>query len=266
MRPPRRADRLLERGLDHRAVGIVRQQRGERALALLRPRSRRCARRRTPAGSSADRRRARRRWRRSRTRSPACCARARAARPAPTECANSGPRMISAPSSSACCAACCAPGALPPSSFTRSWMSGLLNSASAISAALRIDCAATPALPARRQRQDQSDLDLPGADLAAGCCRRRRLRAGEEIAAGEAARAAGQQRAAAMQRGKPMRHACAADGAGLAPAMLGTSAVSSAPTAQRRRHFSHGNQAFCRRIVNRMKRITNSYGSGHDAA
>ncbi len=135
--------RLLERGLDHGAVGIVRNERGERALALARPRSRRCDRRRTPAGSSADRRRARRHWRRSRTRSPERRARARPARPALTDCANSGPRMISAPSSSACCAACCAPGALPPSSFTRSWMSGLLNSASAISAALRIDCAAT---------------------------------------------------------------------------------------------------------------------------
>src|SRR5262249_6448333 len=64
-----------------------------------------------------------------------------------TVSANSGPRMISAPSSSACCAACWAPGTLPASSFTNSWRSGLLKSASAISAALRMDCAATPALP-----------------------------------------------------------------------------------------------------------------------
>ena len=120
-----------------------------------RRRNRRCARRRTPAGSSADRRRARRRWRRSRTRSPECRAGARPAPTALTDCANSGPRMISAPSSSACCAAGCAPCGVPPSSFTSSWMFGFLNSASAISAAFFIDCAATPALPLRRQRQDQ---------------------------------------------------------------------------------------------------------------
>src|SRR6516162_3887046 len=64
-----------------------------------------------------------------------------------TEAANSGPSMISAPSSTACCAPCCAPCGLPPSSLIRSWMLGFWNSASAISAAFFIDCAATPALP-----------------------------------------------------------------------------------------------------------------------
>src|ERR1700678_4530218 len=65
-----------------------------------------------------------------------------------TDNANSGPRMISAPSSSACCVACWAPCGLPPSSLIRSWMLGFWNSASAISAAFFIDCAATAALPA----------------------------------------------------------------------------------------------------------------------
>src|SRR6202000_2150884 len=64
-----------------------------------------------------------------------------------TDNANNGPRMISAPSLTACCAPCCAPCGLPPSSLTRSWMFGFWNSASAISAAFFIDCAATPALP-----------------------------------------------------------------------------------------------------------------------
>src|SRR3984957_9961591 len=65
-----------------------------------------------------------------------------------TDSANSGPRMISAPSSTACCVPCWAPCELPLSSLIRSWMLGFWNSASAISAAFFIDCAATPALPA----------------------------------------------------------------------------------------------------------------------
>ena len=64
-----------------------------------------------------------------------------------TDCANSGPTMISAPSLIACCAPACAVCGLPASSFTRSWMFGFLNSASAISAAFFIEVAATPALP-----------------------------------------------------------------------------------------------------------------------
>ena len=64
-----------------------------------------------------------------------------------TDAANSGPRTISAPSSSACCVPCWAPCGLPPSSLIRSWMLGFWNSANAISPAFFIDCAATPALP-----------------------------------------------------------------------------------------------------------------------
>src|SRR5215470_2893163 len=91
--------------------------------------------------------------------------RARAARPTgPTVSANSGPKMISAPSSSACCA----PGAPPPSSVTRSWRSGLLNSASAISAALRMDCAATAALPLADNGRIRPALTFPSPILAAG--------------------------------------------------------------------------------------------------
>jgi hypothetical protein len=86
-----------------------------------------------------------------------------------TVSANSGPRMISAPSSSACCAACWAPGALPASSFTSSWMSGLLNSAIAISAALRIDCAATAALPLADNGRIRPTLTLPSPIFADDC-------------------------------------------------------------------------------------------------
>src|SRR5262249_53899816 len=92
--------------------------------------------------------------------------RARAARPTgPTVSANSGPKMISAPSSSACCA----PGAPPPSSFTRSWRSGLLNSASAISAALRMDWAATAALPLADNGRIRPALTLPSPIWLAVC-------------------------------------------------------------------------------------------------
>src|ERR1700720_2822798 len=96
--------------------------------------------------------------------------RPRAARPTgATVSENSGPKMISAPSSSACCAACCAPGALPPSSLTRSWRSGLLNSASAISAALRMDWAATAALPLADNGRIRPALTLPSPILLDGC-------------------------------------------------------------------------------------------------
>jgi hypothetical protein len=37
-----------------------------------------------------------------------------------TDCANSGPTMMAAPSLSACCAANCAPCGVPPSSLIRS--------------------------------------------------------------------------------------------------------------------------------------------------
>ena len=86
-----------------------------------------------------------------------------------TVSANSGPRMISAPSSSACCAACCAPGARPPSSLIRSWRSGLLNSASAISAALRMDCAATPAFPLPDSGKMRPTFTWPVPMLLVGC-------------------------------------------------------------------------------------------------
>ena len=86
-----------------------------------------------------------------------------------TEAANSGPRMISAPSASACWVTCCAPCGLPPSSLIRSWMFGFWNSASAISAAFFIDCAATPALPAAESGRIRPTLTCP-LPTASGCC------------------------------------------------------------------------------------------------
>src|SRR6202045_3289404 len=86
-----------------------------------------------------------------------------------TDNANSGPRMISAPSSSACWVLWPAPCGLPPSSLIRSWMLGFWNSASAISAAFFIDCAATPALPAADNGRINPTLTWP-VPTASGCC------------------------------------------------------------------------------------------------
>src|SRR5882757_1021350 len=69
-----------------------------------------------------------------------------------TDTANSGPRMISA-----------------PSSLIKSWMLGFWNSASAISAAFFIDCAATPALPAADSGSNSPTLTCP-VPTASGCC------------------------------------------------------------------------------------------------
>ncbi len=59
----------------------------------------------------------------------------------------------------------CAPCGVPASSFTSSWMLGSLKSASAISAAFFIDVRGDAGIARRRQRQDQADADLAGADL-----------------------------------------------------------------------------------------------------
>src|SRR6476646_9995114 len=86
-----------------------------------------------------------------------------------TDNANNGPRMISAPSSSACCVPCCAPCGLPASSLIRSWILGFWNSASAISAAFFIDCAATPALPLPDSGRITPTLTCP-VPATSGCC------------------------------------------------------------------------------------------------
>src|SRR5882724_7117654 len=86
-----------------------------------------------------------------------------------TDNANSGPRMISAPSSSACCVPWLALCGLPPSSLIRSWILGFWNSASAISAAFFIDCAATPALPAPDSGRINPTLTWP-VPATSGCC------------------------------------------------------------------------------------------------
>src|SRR6516164_3611364 len=102
-----------------------------------------------------------------------------------TEAANSGPRMISAPSPSACCAPWDAPCALPASSLIRSWILGFWNSASAISAAFFMESAATPALPAADNGRIRPTLTWPlpatidcwggPAGAAAGCCEEKGL-------------------------------------------------------------------------------------------
>jgi len=77
--------------------------------------------------------------------------------------------MISAPSSSACCVPWLAPCGLPPSSLIRSRIFGFWNSASAISAAFFIDCAATPALPVADSGRINPTLTCP-VPTASGCC------------------------------------------------------------------------------------------------
>src|SRR6202012_1120686 len=86
-----------------------------------------------------------------------------------TDAANSGPRIISAPSSTACCAPCWAPCALPESSLISSWMLGFWNSASAISAAFFIDCAATPAFPDADNGRVRPTFTWP-LTTPSGCC------------------------------------------------------------------------------------------------
>src|SRR3954465_5690478 len=86
-----------------------------------------------------------------------------------TDTANNGPRIISAPSSSACWVACCAPCGLPASSLISSWTLRLWNSASAISAAFFMDCAAPPALPAADSGRISPTLTWP-LPTACGCC------------------------------------------------------------------------------------------------
>src|SRR5262245_18476012 len=88
---------------------------------------------------------------------------------APTECANNGPKMISAPSPIACCAACWAPGAVPASSLTKSWRFGLVNSDRANSAALFIDSAARPALPLADSGRMRPTLTWPLPIAVPGC-------------------------------------------------------------------------------------------------
>src|SRR5262249_58273488 len=81
-----------------------------------------------------------------------------------------GPGWTPAPWWGPVCAACCAPGALPASSFTNSWRSGLLNAASAISAALRMDWAATVAFPLADNGRIRPALTLPSPIRVVGCC------------------------------------------------------------------------------------------------
>src|SRR5262249_10545168 len=160
--------RLLECRLHHAAIGIFRYQRGERVFALLyriaddavdigfrqEAQQKDAARRHVGVG-------------RKRNHRHAAAARQQAA--GETEWANSGPRMSSAPSSSACWAAACAPGTLPASSFTSSWMLGALNSASAISAAFFMDWAASAALPLADSGRMSPTLTWP-VPIAAPCC------------------------------------------------------------------------------------------------
>src|SRR6201996_9859785 len=86
-----------------------------------------------------------------------------------TDVANSGPSKISAPSSTACCAPACAPEGEPPSSLIRIWTFGFWNSASAISAAFFIDCAATAALPEADSGRIKPTLTCP-LPIDEGCC------------------------------------------------------------------------------------------------
>src|SRR6185369_841442 len=73
-----------------------------------------------------------------------------------------------APSSSACWAPCRAASVLPASSLTSSWTFGALNSASAISAALRIAWPASPALPPAEIGRMSAAFTSPTPTVPAG--------------------------------------------------------------------------------------------------
>src|SRR6202166_1065325 len=179
-----------------------------------------------------------------------------------TDSANSGPRMISAPSSSACWVLWPAPCGLPPSSLIRSWMLGFWNSASAISAAFFIDCAATPALPAADSGRINPTLTCP-VPTASGCC------------VGPAGPASGCELnglenelrlccplAQAPSRGAPRIRPTAVLRVAREGWDLGLSGptIASLPKADRQDGPPPGDQerwiqAYCRRIVNQNKRI-----------
>ena len=276
---PLRADRLLEGGLHHVAVGVVRHQRRERSLADagrviddavdvgLRQEAQQIDAAAGDAGIGRERdhrnaararqlrgRRHRRREQRTENDLGALVERLL--------------RRLAA-----------RPAALPPSSLIRSWMLGFWNSASAISAAFFIDCAATPALPEADSGRIRPTLTCP-VPTASGCCcgpggpgrpgtsrtgwrcRRRRR------AAARRGRAAAGRRASAK---------CAPPGRCLAPAdptgpglRLNGPTISSLLLTDRRRPGLRllarlersepplkpmPDSAYCRRIVNQNKRI-----------
>ena len=172
--------------------------------------------------------------------------------------------MISAPSSSACCVPWLAPCGLPPSSLIRSWMLGFWNSASAISAAFFIDCAATPALPAADSGRIRPTLTWP-VPTACGCCggpagpASRAERIGK-LASSDARAGAEQRRAEnkadrrppgrPRQRGPGSRLAIERARHRVSSLDRPLSAGTQPPTDQAR-----WIQAYCRRIVNQNKRI-----------
>ena len=165
---PLAADRLLERGFDHIAVGIVGQQRRERFLSgsgrviddpvdvgLGQEAQQIDA---APGDAGIGRERDHRNAARARQ------LRGRRHRGREQRTQNDlgalAERLLGD---------LCAPCGLPPSSLIRSWMLGFWNSASAISAAFFIDCAATPALPAADSGRIRPTLTCP-VPTASGCC------------------------------------------------------------------------------------------------
>ena len=192
MRPPRRADRLLERGLGHGAVGVVGDERGERPFAL----ARRIADDALDVGLGQEAQQvdaARGHIGVGRERDHPDIARAREL-PDRTD----GEREQGSEDDLG--------------AFVERLLGGLLRARRAAAVVLhqQLDVGIVEfrerhlggiahrlrghrRVAARRQRQDQADLDLALADTGRRLRRRRRLRAGNEIADRKTARAAGQQ-------------------------------------------------------------------------
>ncbi len=231
-----------------------------------RRRIRRCAARRSPAGSSADRRRARRRWRRWKMRSPECRAGAPPAPTARTDCANSGPRMISAPSLIACLRAGLRALRRAAVVFHQQLDVRILEFGERHFGRVLHRLRRDAGIALRRQRQDQADTDLPrcrsrrraAAQSAPRCCRR-----SCRICRGRHCRRR-RPPARAPRRRKVSRSGCAC-----ASVLCFAAAASPTwpPQATDYGPSPNGKHGFCRAKVKAMKRKGNSSpNDGHVAA
>ena len=184
--------------------------------------------------------------------------------------------MISAPSSSACCVPWAAPCGLPPSSLIRSWMFGFWNSASAISAEFRIDCAARAALPDADSGSSRPTLTWPlpatigccaGPEGAAGGCEANGLENWPRVCCTPAqapSRGAPSTRPIAVRRVAPEMSGPEDSGLGLSGPTMVSLLLTDRDQPERAPPIDQEGwiQAYCRRIVNQNKRIM-AAPSGH---
>ncbi len=160
--------------------------------------------------------------------------------------------------------ACRAASAVPPSSLTRSWMFGALNSASAISAALRIAWPARPALPPADSGRISPTLTWPVPMRRRRAAAWRALRRRDDVGVTESCELPEQPASSVPAVASKPASARRRDGMA-AGAWTGNSAdtavlltAACAPPA-----YGNANLSFWRRIVNQMERIMNSAALPH---